>query len=373
MTTGGGAKGFTTGSAAAAASVAALRFLKGEGCSSVELLLPGGERLAVPVTGCARTENGSEAWVTKNAGDDPDVTHGAVVVSSIELFDSIEGAVCVEGGKGVGVVTKPGLPVAPGNPAINPGPMALIKESLKRELPEGSGIRTVISIPDGEALAKRTYNPRLGIVGGLSILGTTGIVSPMSSEAIVGTIRSELSVLAASGTRMACLVPGNYGRRMAESLGVPDDRTVNVSNFIGESLGIVDELGFETLIVIGQVGKFAKLSAGSLDTHSAKSDGRLEALAAFSALHGAAQGDVRGILDATTADEAASEIAGYDWGRRALHELVERVSAKVLAKAQGLRECAALVFALPDRELARTSNLARFIFEICENGGADRK
>jgi cobalt-precorrin-5B (C1)-methyltransferase len=329
------------------------------------LNLPAGREVLIPVTGCRRTEAGAEAWVTKDSGDDPDVTHGAVIVSTVEILDAA--GVTVLGGKGVGVVTKPGLPIPPGKAAINPGPMTLIRRSMEAELPQGSGALVSISVPNGEELAKRTYNPRLGIVGGLSILGTTGIVSPMSSEAIIGTIKSEMSMLSASGARIVCLVPGNYGRRMAMLLGVPEKMIVNISNFAGDALAISGNLGFEKLLLIGQIGKFAKLSAGSLDTHSSKSDGRLEALAAYSALHGAGSDDVREILDSTMADEVATRISRTEWGMAALRELVERIVKTAFVGAAGISDCACLTFSLPDRELARTPNLDALIGEIKEN------
>jgi cobalamin biosynthesis protein CbiD len=358
----GNTKGFTTGSAAAAASAAAVRFMLDRSCSRVELDLPGGRRIVVPVTGCRLTDDGAEAWVTKDAGDDPDVTHGAVIVSTVAISE--ENGITVLGGKGVGVVTKPGLPVSPGKAAINPAPMALIRKSVEGELPQGKGACVTISIPDGEELAKRTYNPRLGIVGGLSILGTTGIVSPMSSEAIVGTIKAELSMLHASGARIVCLAPGNYGRRMAMLVGVPENMVVNISNFAGEALSMAGNVGFEKLILVGQIGKFAKLAAGSLDTHSARSDGRLEALAAYSALHGAAAEDVREIMESTMADEVATRIAKTEWGQGALRELADRIVRTAMQAATGISECAALTFSLPDRELMRTDNLAALIEEI---------
>jgi cobalt-precorrin-5B (C1)-methyltransferase len=359
---GGMAGGFTTGSAAAAAAVGAVRFMFGRGCDKVALKLPGDKDIVIPVTGCRRTEEGAEAWVTKDAGDDPDVTHGAVIAAEVIISD--ESGITILGGNGVGVVTKPGLLVPPGKAAINPGPMALIRKSLGQELPQGTGARVTISVPRGEELASRTYNPRLGIIGGISILGTTGIVSPMSSGAIIGTIKSELSVLKASGADIVCLVPGNYGRRMAAILGIPDRMIVNISNFAGESLSMVGNLGFEKLILIGQVGKFAKLSAGSFDTHSSSSDGRLEAIAAYAALHGAGSEDVRDILDSSMADEIATRISCTGWGAAALNELVSRIERIARSAAAGISECACLTFSLPDRELARTANLGVLIEEI---------
>jgi cobalt-precorrin-5B (C1)-methyltransferase len=362
--------GFTTGSAAAAAAVAAVCFLFDRSCGTVTLSLPGDQEIIIPVTGCRRTEEGAEGWITKDAGDDPDVTHGAVIVAEVKISD--ESGITILGGSGVGVVTKPGLLVPPGKAAINPGPMALIRKSLGQVLPQGMGAKVTISIPGGEELAKRTYNPRLGIIGGLSILGTTGIVSPMSSDAVIGTIKSELSVLRATGAGIVCLVPGNYGRRMAMLLGIPENMIVNIGNFVGESLGIVGNLSFEKLILIGQIGKFSKLSAGSLDTHSAKSDGRLEALAAYSALYGATSEDVREILDSSMADEIATRIAHTEWGLAALNDLVSRIVRIALLGATGISECACLTFSLPDRELARTDNFGGLTQEIKENAEALR-
>jgi cobalt-precorrin-5B (C1)-methyltransferase len=364
----GMAGGFTTGSAAAAAAVGAARFMFDRNCGSVALKLPGDKDIVIPITGCRRTEEGAEAWVTKDAGDDPDVTHGAVIVAEVIISD--ESGITILGGSGVGVVTKPGLLVPPGKAAINPGPMALIRKSLGQELPHGMGAKVTISVPRGEELASRTYNPRLGIVGGISILGTTGIVSPMSSDAVIGAIKSELSVLKAAGADIVCLVPGNYGRRMAALLGIPDKMIVNISNFVGGSLSMAGNLGFEKLILIGQIGKFAKLSAGSLDTRSSSSDGRLEAIAAYAALHGANSEDVRDILDSSMADEVATRISCTEWGAAALGELVSRIVRIALTGAAGISDCACLTFSLPDRELARTGNLDMLIGEIAENSAA---
>lgn len=357
--------GFTTGSAAAAAAVAALRFMSGKACNRVTLDLTNGMSVEIPITGCTAAENGAEAWVTKNAGSDPDVTHGAVIAAAVELSD-IPGIV-VLGGKGVGVVTKPGLPIPPGKAAINPAPMDLIRKSVTAELPPGGGARVTISVPEGEELAKRTYNPRLGIVGGISILGTTGIVHPMSNEAIIGTIKSELSVLRSSGCPSLCLVPGNYGRRMAMMLGVPPAAIVNMSNFAGEALRMADALVFERVLLVGQIGKFAKLAAGSLDTHSSRSDGRLEAIAAYSALHGAKQEDISRIFESTLAAEIATKITREPWGEAALNELTDRIASVAKATAPFLFECASLVFALPDRPLARTANFDALLEVVRED------
>jgi cobalt-precorrin-5B (C1)-methyltransferase len=359
------AKGFTTGTAAAAAAVAAVRFMQDRNCARVTLKLPGSNEIVIPITGCQWTENGAEAWVTRDAGDTPDAANGAVVVSSVEIKD--EAGITVLGGTGVGVVTKTGLALPLGRAAINPGPIALIRKSLEGELPSGKGANVSISIPNGEELAKRTHQPRLGIVGGLPITGATGIISRLSDNELTNAIKYELTRLSESGASIVCIVPGNYGRRMAMLLGVPDVMIVNINNMVGEALSMVGNLGFEKLVMIGQIGKFSKVAAGSLDTHISKSDGRLETLAAYSALHGADREAVAEILSGTMADEVAARIVRTDWGLAALRELTERIVKVSLSVASGISECAGLAFSLPDRELARTPNLGAMIEEIKES------
>jgi cobalt-precorrin-5B (C1)-methyltransferase len=308
------------------------------------------------------TEKGAEAWVTKDGGDDTDVTNGAVIVSSVEVRD--EGGITVLGGPGVGVVTRPGLPVPPGRAAINAGPMALIRKSLETEFPSGKGASVSISIPDGEELAKRTYNPRLGIVGGLPIVGAAGAAHHSALDDAGGAMKSDLQNLSESGASAVCLVPGNYGRRMAIILGVPEVMIVNINNLVGDALSMAGNLGFEKLVMIGQIGKLSKIAAGSLDTHSSKSDGRLEALAAYAALYGANREMIGEILNSTMADEVASRIARTEWGAEALSELVRRVVRTALSAATGIVECACQTFSLPDRELSRTNNTDALIEEI---------
>ena len=353
---------FSMGIAAAAAAVAAVRFLSGRDCCHVLVRVQGDRDVAVPVTGCLRTEKGAEAWVTRDGGDDPDVTNGVVIVSAVEVAEDF--GVTVLGGKGVGVVTSPGLMVPPGRTAIHPGPLALIRKSLERELPFGKGARVTISIPNGEELAKRTYNPRLGIVGGLSIFDTTLIATHLNGDAMSADIKQSLSDLAAAGVRNICLVPGNYGRRMALILGVPENMIVNISNFVGESLAIVGNLGFENVLMVGQIGKMAKFASGSYDTHNARSGGRMETIAAYAALHGAGSEEVREILGSSMPDEIAARISKESWGAAALHELTQRAAKTARSIATGIADCGALTFSLPDRELARTPNVDALIENI---------
>ncbi|EHM09260.1 cobalamin biosynthesis protein CbiD [Thermanaerovibrio velox DSM 12556] len=349
--------GFTTGSAATAAAMGAALWLLGRPSSWVKVKLPSGSTLSIPLGGCERIPGGAQGWVFKDAGDDPDVTHLSAVAAKVRLHRGDR--VTVDGGPGVGTVTRPGLPVPVGAKAINPGPLRMIRENLLEILPRGIGAQVEVWVPRGEELAKGTFNPKLGIEGGISILGTTGVVRPMSEDAVVETIRSELSVIRAEGFDLVCLAPGNYGRDFAASLGVPGSLTVNVSNYVGKSLEACAKLKFRGLIFIAQVGKMAKVAAGSMDTHSSKSDGRLEALCAYGALHGMNSSWIRRIMECNTADQAANLMAATIQGRMALEELCRR--ARDRAKALSGAEAAVLTFSLPRQELARSGPLEEMI------------
>lgn len=356
---------FSMGIAAAAATVAAVRFLFGKDCSHSVIKIHGKEDIAIPVTGCRRTARGAEAWVTRDGGDDPDVTNGVVIASSVEISD--KPGITVLGGKGVGVVTTPGMLVPPGRAAINPGPMSVIRRSLESELPQGKGAMVIISIPSGEELAKRTYNPRLGIVGGLSILDASWVTLQTSSDSSISEIKRSMSGLESSGARSVCLVPGNYGHRMAMIIGVPDKMIVNTGNYAAETLAIAGNLGFEKVLIVGQIGRLVKFSAGSYDTHGSHGGGRLEAIAAYSALHGATSKDVREILESSMPDELAVRISKTYWGLAALQELVQRVMKTAKEIATGITDCAVLTFSLPDRELARTLDVDTLVGSLKED------
>ncbi|WP_281744402.1 cobalt-precorrin-5B (C(1))-methyltransferase CbiD [Thermanaerovibrio acidaminovorans] len=352
--------GFTTGTAAAAATLGAALWLLGRPSWWVKVTLPSGQVLPIPLGGCERIEGGAQAWVFKDAGDDPDVTDRMAIAAKVWLRPG--GGVEVDGGHGIGLVTRPGLPVPVGGRAINPAPLRMIRENLLGALPRGLGARVEIWAPEGERVAKGTFNPKLGIEGGISILGTTGVVRPMSEDAVVETIGAELSVLRAEGATSVCLAPGNYGRDVAVRLGVPVHRVVNVSNYVGKALTTCSELGFQRLLFIAQVGKMAKVASGSMDTHSSKSDGRLEALCAYGALHGLDAGWLRRIMECNTADQAAGMMVETERGKRALEELCQR--ARMRIEAASGAEAAVLTFALPQRELARSGPVEEMVRSV---------
>lgn len=294
-------RGYTTGTCAAAAARAAVLALLGSRPERVEVILPEGETAVIRVEGWERSEgNSARAWVVKDAGDDPDVTHGARIEAAVRLIpEGIE----VRGGAGVGVVTRPGLAVPPGRPAINPVPLWMIRENVAAVLPPDRGVEITISVPEGERLARQTMNPQLGIVGGISILGTTGIVEPMSEDAFKAALVPQLQIARAAGQETILLTPGRRGTRLArELLGAPDEAVVMVSNYLGYMLDECVRHGFRRVVLWGHVGKLAKVAAGSFQTHNRIADGRAEVVAALAGARGAGGGLIREILAAPTVE-----------------------------------------------------------------------
>ena len=269
--------GYTTGSCAAAAAKAAVLLLaEGRVAEHVEIPLPGGARIVLPLVYSRLTASGAEAAVRKDAGDDPDVTNGALILASVAWNGGEE--VEFSAGEGVGTVTKPGLAIPPGEPAINPVPRRMIREAIREVTPRG--VRVTVAIPGGAELARKTFNPRIGVLGGLSILGTTGIVRPFSCSAIRETLRCTLSVAVAAGIRAPVFVPGHIGERAARALfRVAEEQVVEVGNEWGFALDEALRRPFTDLLVLGHPGKLAKLTAGDWDTHSARSGSALPIVA----------------------------------------------------------------------------------------------
>jgi len=276
--------GFTTGAAAAAAAKAgAILLAKGQSVGSVEirLLTDPTVRKTISIEDCRREGNRAICLVIKDAGDDPDVTHKAEIGAMVSLRPSPETGpermdTVIEGGTGVGRVTKPGLEVSPGQPAINPGPCRMIREAVEEILvPLGfSGTVTVeVFVPKGERLAEKTLNARLGIIGGLSILGTTGLVKPLSHGAYTATIRSAMNVAHASGSRHLVLTTGRRSERFAQDRwpGLPEEAFIQVGDYFQTSLAGAAELQFEAVTLAVFFGKAVKMAQGVPHTHAAKS------------------------------------------------------------------------------------------------------
>ena len=339
--------GYTTGTcAAAAAKAATLYLLTGRAPKTVQIHPPKGIDLKLPVEEAAREGSASRCAVRKFSGDDPDVTDGALVFATVTISETP--GIHIDGGQGVGRATKPGLKVPVGAAAINPGPRAMIEQAVREaldQIEEVRGVDVVISVPEGEALAQKTFNPRLGIVGGISILGTSGIVEPMSEEALVDSIRLEIRQRKAIGDQRLILAPGNYGTDfLRDTFGVGEERIVKVSNHIGKALDAAVEVGFTEVLLAGHIGKLIKLAGGIMNTHSREGDGRAELMAAC-ALRAGADGDTaRAILECVTTDEMLRIIREKGLLDRAMEVMAQRIDLYVTARVKGLLTVGVLVF-----------------------------
>ena len=351
--------GYTTGScAAAAAKAAACMLLTGRPMERVTLATPKGIWLELPVLDIRLTPDAASCAIEKDSGDDPDVTGGTLICAEVSRsgLPGIE----IDGGAGVGRVTRPGLDQPVGAAAINSVPRRMIREAVEEMqalTDDRGGLRVVISVPEGEALAKKTFNPRLGIVGGISILGTTGIVEPMSEQALVDTIRVELRQRRESGAAYVLLTPGNYGSDfIRDSLNIDPSAAVQTSNFIGDTLEICRELGFRGALLVGHIGKLVKLAGGMFNTHSRYGDCRMELIAAYAAAAGLAAERTEELLQCVSCDDAIRILEEAGMRGQTMDRLMERVAFHLRAKAGENMEIGAITFSKVYGELGRTAN-----------------
>ena len=351
--------GYTTGSCAAAAAKASAEMLFREReVKTVELMTPKGILLELEVCDAEISKESACCAVVKDSGDDPDITNGVKVYSRVELIPSdIE----ILGGEGIGVVTKEGLDQPVGEAAINSVPRSMIREAL-RETAErygySGGFRVTVSIPAGVELARKTFNPRIGIEGGISVIGTSGIVEPMSNTAVIETIRTEAKMRRAGGQRNMLLTIGNYSEDYVHGkLPFSLERSITCSNFIGDAIDIGLELGFESILIIGHIGKLVKLGAGIMNTHSSWADGRMEVLVTCGLLAGADAETLRRLPDCATADAAMDILDenGYLEGTAAVLE--KRMDSYLRGRVKDQAKIGALAFSYK-RELIIQTELA---------------
>lgn len=320
--------GITTGTCAAAATKAALMVWFGTVPEMVEVTSPQGKKIQVKIETCEKIEKGGVASVVKDAGDDPDVTNGTLIISQVEVVKGIE--TVLRAGIGIGTITKPGMSVPIGEPAINAGPRKMILQAVKDVLPEGYGAIVTISIPDGERLAVRTLNPTLGIVGGLSIIGTTGIVEPMSEEGFKNSLSPQINMVKALGHDQVVFTPGKIGQDIAiHRYGIPAETTIQTSNFIGHMLESAVHYDMKKVLLFGHLGKLVKVAAGVFHTHNRMADARFETLAAYMAAAGAPKEAILEILACTTTEGAMPIIAHYNV-ECIYQTLAERASARAI-------------------------------------------
>lgn len=368
-------RGYTTGSCAAAAAQAAARVLFGEEePKTVKLTVPKGLTLCIPVCSVQKYEGQAQASVCKDSGDDPDVTDHIEVVVSIQPNPTP--GITIQGGLGVGRVTKPGLEMPVGEAAINKTPRRMIREQIElvqQEHPEweGVGLLVTVSIPKGEEIAKKTYNPRLGIEGGISVLGTSGIVEPMSEKALTDSIRLELSMLKEVGHKTVLITPGNYGKTFLSegefsSLAPIAPYAVKCSNFVGDTLDYCVQMGFDTALLVGHIGKFSKLAAGIMNTHSHYADGRLEVFTAHAALCGASRETLFALMQSVTTDEAIALLDREGIREAVLDSMLTKIEEHVRARAGETMQTGVILFSNQYGYLGQTAGCESVLPRLME-------
>ena len=359
--------GYTTGScAAAAAKAAAWMLLTGKRKETISLITPKGVTLTLPVLEVKMEPGRVRCAIRKDSGDDPDVTNGTLVFAEVTVKE--ESGIAIDGGIGVGRVTKKGLDQPVGNAAINSVPRQMIRENLEEILTltdQKCGLNVVISVPEGERLAKQTFNPRLGIVGGISILGTTGIVEPMSEKALIDTIRVELRQRKANGDAYVLLTPGNYGCDFIRAgLSLNAEQAVQSSNFIGQTLDICRELGFRGALLVGHIGKLVKIGGGMMNTHSKYGDCRMEILAAHAGIAGLSPEKIGEILDCVACDDALRIIMDAGCFEKTMTGLTERILFHLRHRAGEDVEIGTILFSKEYGLLAKSDNAMELIDKI---------
>ena len=359
--------GYTTGScAAAAAKAAAWMLLTGQKKETISLITPKGVTLNLPVQNITMEPNRVSCAIRKDSGDDPDVTNGTLVYAEVTAKE--EPGIAIDGGFGVGRVTKKGLDQLVGSAAINSVPRKMIRENLEEILAltdRKAGLNVIISVPEGERLAKQTFNPRLGIVGGISILGTTGIVEPMSEKALVDTIRVELNQRKANGNEYVLLTPGNYGCDFIRAgLALNPEQAVQSSNFIGQTLDICRELGFRGALLVGHIGKLVKIGGGMMNTHSKYGDCRMEILAAHAGVAGLAPEKIGEILECVACDDALRILKDAGCYERTLTGLMGKILFHLRHRAGEEMEIGTILFSKEYGLLAQSDNAMELIEKI---------
>lgn len=362
--------GYTTGSCAAAASkAAAAMLLSGKEISYVELHTPKGIDLRLEVLDISREDNAVSCAIQKDGGDDPDVTNGILIYAKVSREPADEAQIIIDGGIGVGRVTKPGLEQPVGAAAINKVPRQMIRENLKAVCEQyhyHGKLSVVISIPSGVELAAKTFNPRLGIVGGISVLGTSGIVEPMSEQALIDTIRVEMRQKLANGMEYLLVVPGNYGIDFLDQYGhgLQLEDAVKCSNFVGEALDAAVEFGAKGVLLVGHIGKFVKLAGGIMNTHSHNADARMELLTVHAALLGAPVELLQKMMECVTTDDALKYLKEADLMEPVMERIMEKMEFYVNQRAQHQLELGVITFSNVFGILGQTKNVPDLVKKI---------
>lgn len=353
--------GYTTGSCATAAAVAAVELLvTGRAPAAVSVVLPDGESVLFTPKDAALVDGRARCAVLKDAGDDPDVTHGATIACAAQFGGN---GITLRGGSGVGIVCVNGLQCAPGEAAINPTPRRMIVEQtmkLCNKYGVTQGIILTVEVENGQELAKKTFNERLGIKGGISILGTTGRVEPMSEKALVDTIQLLLKRRYLENPKRVLLSPGNYGVAYCKSLGFDLNQSVKISNYVGEALDYCRYLGFKEILLVGHTGKLVKLAGGIMNTHSHTADCRMELIALQAARCGASTDLLERLLQSVTTDEAFDHLAETVYYNNVKEKLLERIQFHLNYRLQGDVQCEVMLFSTDGRHTIKSENALSF-------------
>lgn len=352
-------EGHTTGATATGAMKAAILAMHGEFPKWVTVLSPQRKELTIPVESASFDGKIGTATCIKDAGDDLDCTHGTPIVVTVELKDTP--GLELKAGKGVGTVTRPGLQVPVGRPAINPGPQIMLRYVYEELIGKDKGAIVTVSIPKGEELAKQTLNPSIGVKGGISVLGTTGIVKPMSEDAYKRSLAPQVSVVKADGYKTIVLCPGRIGENAAKIMGIPEGAIIETSNFIGFMMEQAIAAGFTKMLLVGHSGKLVKVASGSFHTYNRNSDGRMETMAAYAALNGASSDVVKEIMECNTTDGAAMIVKRE--GLEAIYpQMAERAEVRsnryIFEKAK-----VGVIFAAMDGTIQAMGSIAKEILE----------
>lgn len=381
--------GFTTGSCAAAASkAAAYMLLTGKKKETISIVTPKGIVFEAKLLEITRKEKSVSCAVEKDGGDDPDITTGALVYAEVSYTErsktsqtetslqeekqtetkALHATIEIDGGIGVGRVTRPGMDQPVGNAAINHVPRQMIEAEVLevcRMADYKGALKVIISIPKGVELAEKTFNPRLGIVGGISVLGTSGVVEPMSSQALLDTIRLELNMRHAQNSQIAAVSPGNYGLDfMKETYGYDLDASVKCSNFIGETIDMAVECGFEKMLLTGHIGKLVKVSGGIMNTHSREADCRVELLVAAGLRAGVSRDNLMKILYSATTTEAIAYLEEEKKTKPVMDYLMERIIYYTNKRAGGKMKIECILYDNQYGELAKSEGAEEFLHEL---------
>ena len=357
--------GYTTGSCAAGAARGAAEMLLGQKkTDETDLMTPKGILLHLELHDVQTDENAVTCAVRKDAGDDPDTTNGILVYARVEKCPQMSG-ITIDGGKGVGRVTKAGLSQKVGEAAINPVPKAMILKAVEdaadRYHYEG-GLKVTIFVPEGEKIAQKTFNPRLGIKGGISILGTSGIVEPMSEKALIESIHVEMKQHFSQGERYMIVTPGNYGADyLREHMDLPFEKNIKCSNYVGETIDMAVNMGVKGILFISHIGKFVKVAAGIMNTHSHSADGRMEVLCAAAIRSGAEISCAREILTCNTTDEALHVLDKYHILQKAMEDVTSHIQFYLDHRSYQQILLGAVIFSNEFGYLGQTKHAAELI------------